>query len=123
MGVQTLDIEDVAGSAAGATHLMLRLGASVQTGAVRSVVKVGRGAVPAVTGSERVSVVVAVVGSEAGQEPRKSMFWEHSQRGGPQVGVPGAKTTRAQVTPLVGAVACGRGVVRVVEAIWLGQSV
>lgn len=58
----------------GVTHLMLKLGASVHSGAVRSVVKVGRAAVPIVEGSERVSVVVAVADKEAGQEPRKRRF-------------------------------------------------
>lgn len=53
---------------------MLRLGASVHIGAVRSVVKVGRAAVLMVDGSERVSVVVAVADNEAGQEPRKRRF-------------------------------------------------
>ena len=105
----------------GATHLMLRLGTSVQTAAVMSVVKVGRAAVPAMAGSERVRVVVAVAESEAGQEPRKRRFWEHSQNGGPQVGEPGAKMKRVQATPFVGAVACGGRVVRVVDPIWLGQ--
>lgn len=109
------------GGVAGATHLMLRLGASVHSGAVRSVVKVGRVAVLTVTGSERVRVVVPVADSEAGQEPRKRRFWEHSQKGGPQVGEPGAKIMRLQVTPFEGAVALGRRVVRVVEATWLGQ--
>ena len=73
------------GDVGGATHLMLRLGASVHIGAVRSVVKVGRAAVPTVEGSERVSVVVAVADHEAGQDSRKRRFWEHSQKGGPQV--------------------------------------
>ena len=101
---------------------MLKLGASVHNGAVRLVVKVGRAAAPVVMGSERVSVVVAVADNEAGQEPRKRRFWEHSQNGGPQVGEPGAKTMRVQVTPFVGAVACGGRVLRTVEATWLGQS-
>lgn len=57
---------------------MLRLGASVHNGDVRSVWKVGRVAVPTVTGLERVRVVVAVADSEAGNEPRKRRLWEHS---------------------------------------------
>ena len=58
----------------GATHLMLKLGTSVQTPAEISVVKVGSALVPAVLGSERVRVVVAVAESETGQEPRKRRF-------------------------------------------------
>ena len=116
LGTQALVMGDGAGGAGGATHLMLRLGTSVQIGAVRSVVKVGRAAVPAAAGSERVRVVVAVADNEAGQEPRKRRFWEHSQKGGPQVGEPGAKMKRVQLTPFVGAAACGARVVRIVEA-------
>ena len=110
-----------AGGAGGATHLMLRLGASVHNGAVRSVVKVGRAAVPTVEGSERVSVVVLIADNEAGQEPRKRRFWEHSQKGGPQVGEPGAKIMSVQVMPFVGVVDLGGRVLMVVEAIWFGQ--
>lgn len=102
------------GGTGGATHLMLRLGASVHIGAVRSVVKVGRAAVPTVEGSERVSVVVSVADNEAGQEPRKRRFWEHSLKGGPQIGEPGAKVTRVQVMPFVGAVDFGGRVLMVV---------
>ena len=54
---------DGTGGAGGATHLMLRLGASVYMGAVRSAVKVGRVAVPTVTGSERVRVAAAFMRS------------------------------------------------------------
>ena len=67
------DGTEIAG-VAGATHLMLRLGASVHNGAVRSVVKVGRVAVLTVTGSERVRVVIPATDSEVGQEPRKRRF-------------------------------------------------
>ena len=121
LSVQELVVRDGAGAGGRATHWMLKLGASVQMGAVRSVVKVGTSYIQAVMGSERVRVVVAVADSEAGQEPRKRRFCEHSQNGGPQVGEPGAKIMSLQVTPLVGAVACGGRIVRVVEATWFGQ--
>ena len=115
---------DGTGGAGGATHLMLRLGASVHNlmGAVRSVVKVGRVAVPTVTGLERVRVAVAVADSDAGLEPRKSRLWDHSQNGGLQVGERGVKMMRVHFMSVVGAVAFGGGVVRVVEVFWLGQS-
>ena len=95
---------------------MPRLGASVHIGDVRAVVNVGSAAVPTVAGSERVK---AVAGNEAGQEPRKSRFREHSQKSGPQVGEPGPKMKRAHFTPLW-VRGSGWWVVTVVEATWLG---
>ena len=73
-GVQALVPQEGIEGTEGATHLMRRFGASVQIAAVVSVVNIGRAAVPTVTGSERVRIVVAVAESETGHEPRKEIL-------------------------------------------------
>ena len=105
---------------AGATHLILRLGTSVQTTASVAVVNVGIPTAPGVTGSDSVSVVVSTPCIRlSGQLARNSRSLSHSQNGSPQVGEPGLKTTSVQamdagIKPLA--------VVRVVLVTWVGQS-
>lgn len=92
LSIHALVMEDGAGEAGRGTSLMLRLSAA------RSMVKVGRVTVPAVSSSERVSVLMAFAVSEAGRQSWKKWLWEHSQNKRPQSWRSQAKIMRMPVS-------------------------